>query len=79
VISARNRYFGSWSPSYASQQIRFFENTIGQAGNHIAITLEGAPANRSAIGARVTVTADGVSQTRDGFAQATVLQPRFRQ
>jgi len=50
---------------YASQQIRFFENTIGQAGNYIAITLEGAPANRSAVGARVTVTADGVSQTRD--------------
>ncbi len=50
---------------YASQQVRFFENTFGQDGNFIALTLEGTSANRAAIGARVTVTAGDVTQTRD--------------
>jgi hypothetical protein len=50
---------------YASQQVRFFENTFGQDGNFIALTLEGTTANRSAIGARVRVTANGITQTRD--------------
>jgi hypothetical protein len=51
---------------YPTQQVRLFENVLGQSGNHLALTLTGGPGtNRAAIGARVTVTAGGVTQTRD--------------
>ena len=54
------------SECYATQQVRFFENVLGQSGNFITVRLVGgAGTNRAAIGARVTVTAGGVTQTRD--------------
>lgn len=53
------------TPCYPTQQVRFFRNVVGQSGNHLSIHLEGTTANRAAIGARVTVTANGVTQTRD--------------
>lgn len=50
---------------YETQQVRFFENVMGDASNFIQLSLEGAPGtNRSAIGARVTVTAGGITQTQ---------------
>jgi hypothetical protein len=51
---------------YPTQQVRFFENITGQDGNFIELALTGGPGtNRSAIGARVTVTAGGVTQIRE--------------
>jgi len=51
---------------YATSQVRFFENVIGQAGNHLELSLSGAAGtNRAAIGARVTVKAGDVTQIRD--------------
>ncbi|MFO0760548.1 MAG: CRTAC1 family protein [Byssovorax sp.] len=51
---------------YPTQQVRFFENVIGQGGNSVELTLTGGPnTNRAAIGARVTLTAGGVTQTRE--------------
>jgi hypothetical protein len=51
---------------YATDQIRLFENVIGQGGHFVQLTLVGGPGtNRAAIGARVTVEADGVRQTKD--------------
>ncbi len=49
---------------YPTANIRFFENQSG--GNAVRFTLVGgAASNRAAIGARVRVTADGVTQTQD--------------
>jgi enediyne biosynthesis protein E4 len=54
------------SECYATQQVRFFENVMGQDGNFIQLSLiGGAGSNRAAIGARVTVTAGGVTQTQE--------------
>jgi hypothetical protein len=54
------------SECYATQQIRFFENVSGDQGNFIAVRLVGGPGtNRAAIGARVTVKAGSLTQTRD--------------
>lgn len=51
---------------YPTQQVRFFENVLGQGGNFVQISLHGgAGTNRSAIGARVSVTAGGVTQTKE--------------
>ena len=50
---------------YATAQVRLFENVYGDAGNWIALRLEGVTANRAAIGARVRVTAGGVTQTQE--------------
>ncbi|MCC6551697.1 MAG: CRTAC1 family protein [Polyangiaceae bacterium] len=54
---------------YPTQQVRMFENVLGQGGNWIQLSLAGAAgtasANRAAIGARVTVTAGGVTQTQE--------------
>jgi hypothetical protein len=50
---------------YATAQVRAFENVYGQAGNWIQLRLDGVSANRSAIGARVRVTAGGVTQTQE--------------
>jgi len=47
---------------YDTSQIRFFDNRLG--GNFVQLTLEGAGgSNRSAVGARVKVTAEGITQT----------------
>ena len=41
---------------YETMQVRYFENTLGQDGNWVQLTLEGTGGvNRAAIGARVTV------------------------
>ncbi|MFO7563799.1 MAG: CRTAC1 family protein [Enhygromyxa sp.] len=50
---------------YATAQIRAFENVYGDAGNWIQLQLEGVTANRSAIGARVRVSAGGITQTQE--------------
>jgi hypothetical protein len=51
---------------YDTPQIRYFENLLGQDGNYLQVDLVGGPnTNRSAIGARVKVTADGVTQTQE--------------
>ena len=51
-----------------TEQVRLFENTQASAGNWLQLTLRapaGAGANAAAIGARVTVTAGGVTQVRE--------------
>ncbi len=45
--------------------VHFFENTIGQDSAWIELTLEGTLSNRSAVGARVTLSAGGVTQIRE--------------
>jgi hypothetical protein len=51
---------------YETTQVRMFENILGDRGNWIQVALEGgAGSNRAAIGARVTVTAGGVTQTQE--------------
>ncbi len=50
---------------YDTFGVRLFENQMGATSNFIQLSLEGTDANRSAIGARVTVTADGVTQTQE--------------
>jgi hypothetical protein len=53
------------SPCYASQQVRFFENTA-VSGNYVQLTLTGGPTtNRLAVGARVSVKAGDVTQTQE--------------
>ncbi len=51
---------------YETTQMRLFENTLGERGNWVQLDLEGGEGtNRAAIGARVTVTAGGVTQTQE--------------
>ncbi len=50
---------------YDTFNVRLFENLAGQDGNFVQLSLEGVTANRAAIGARVTVSAGGVTQTQD--------------
>lgn len=51
---------------YPTQQVRFFENVLGQDGNYIQLTLAGGEgSNRAAIGARVTVKVGDVTQTKE--------------
>ncbi len=53
---------------YPTAQPRFFENVAGDGGNWAQLRLEGAggsSVNGAAIGARVSVTAGGVTQTRE--------------
>ena len=47
-----------------TSQVRLLLNTMGEESNWIQLRLEGTTANRSAIGARVEVTAGGVTQTQ---------------
>ncbi len=52
----------------ASDEIRMFENTAASAGNWVQIKLEapaGSGANGAGIGARVKITAGGITQTRE--------------
>lgn len=54
------------SKCYETQRVRLFENVIGSDGNFVELTLEGgAGTNRAAIGARVSLVADGLTQTRE--------------
>lgn len=52
---------------YATGEVRYFENVLGQAGNWVQLALVGGPAaNRAAIGARITFRGeDGVTQTKE--------------
>lgn len=51
---------------YETSQTRFFENILGETGNWVQLELQGAAGtNRAAIGARVSVTAGGVTQTQE--------------
>ena len=51
---------------YPTHQVRLFENTLGQDGHWLQLALVGgAGTSRAAIGARVTVTAGGVTQTQE--------------
>ncbi|MEL6342788.1 MAG: CRTAC1 family protein [Myxococcota bacterium] len=51
------------SDCYETSHVRFFENQMGDASNFLQLRLEGTDANRSAIGARVSVTTDdGITQ-----------------
>ena len=50
---------------YETAQVRMFENVYGDGGNWIQLKLEGVAANRAAIGARVRVSAGGVTQTQE--------------
>jgi hypothetical protein len=51
---------------YPTDNVRYFENVLGQGGNFIRVKLIGAPgSNRAAIGARVSVTSEGVTQTQE--------------
>jgi hypothetical protein len=67
VGNSRSRCSGSsGADCYEQPRVRIFENTLGQGGNWIQLRLEGAAGtNRSAIGARVSVTANGVTQTQE--------------
>ena len=54
------------TPCYETTQVRFFENTFGQDSQWVQLTLVGGDGtNRSAVGARATVTAKG---------EATIVQ-----
>lgn len=58
-------YPDSDTPCYPKAFFHMFENVLGQDGNWIQLDLEGtAGTNRSAIGALVTVTAGGVTQSK---------------
>ena len=48
---------------YPTTQVRLFRNRLG--GNFVSFDLEGVAANRSAIGARITVTAGDITMTRE--------------
>jgi hypothetical protein len=48
---------------YATPQIRLFDNLL--SGNFLSLHLVGTSANRSAVGARVTVRAGGLTMTRE--------------
>jgi len=51
---------------YPTQEVHAFRNDVGQDGNWLRLKLEGGPGtNRAAIGARVRVTAGGVTQTQE--------------
>jgi hypothetical protein len=53
---------------YPTDNVRIFENTQGSAGNWVQLTLRApdSPAiNASAVGARITIKAGGVTQTRE--------------
>jgi hypothetical protein len=48
---------------YPTRQVRLWDNQIG--GNFVQLSLVGVAANRSAVGARVELTAGGVTQRHD--------------
>lgn len=51
---------------YPTQEVHLFRNDVGQEANAIRVLLVGTGgSNRAAIGARVRVTAGGVTQTRE--------------
>jgi hypothetical protein len=70
VMGFSTARLSSWDPRPAWDEPRlfFFENVVGQDGDAIEIQLRGDPdagTNAAAVGARVQVTAGGVTQTRE--------------
>lgn len=63
VVGHSRARCGAPDDCYATMQVRLFENQLG--ANFVSLRLEGTTANRSAIGARVSVTAGGITQTHD--------------
>lgn len=63
VVGHSRARCGAPDDCYPTMQVRLFENQLG--ANFVSLRLEGVTANRSAIGARVTVTAGGITQTHD--------------
>lgn len=62
---SRNRC-SSGSHCYDAAHVRYFENTVGQDANWVQLSLEGGEGtNRAAIGARITVTTDELTQTHE--------------
>jgi hypothetical protein len=60
-----NSYPDADTPCYAKAFPRLFENILGQDGNWVQLELEGGPGtNRSAIGALITLTAGGITQSK---------------
>lgn len=66
VVGHSHARCGGTSDCYPTMQVRFFENVAGEGGAFIQLALEGGEGtNRAAIGARVRVTAGGVTQTQE--------------
>lgn len=66
VVGHSRARCGGAADCYPTSRVRFFENVLGDDGNFVQLSLEGGDnSNRAAIGARVTVTAGGVTQTRE--------------
>jgi hypothetical protein len=69
VVGALDAYCGpEWggNPCWEPPTVRVYENVIGNQQNWIQLSLEGGPGtNRAAIGARVEVTSNGVTQTQE--------------
>ena len=57
---------GSGDHCYESAHARYFRNEVGNESNWVQLTLEGGDGtNRAAIGARITLQANGLTQVRE--------------
>jgi hypothetical protein len=66
VVGHSRARCGPPNDCYPTSQVRFFENVAGAGGSFLQLRLEGgAGSNRAAIGARVRVTAGGITQTQE--------------
>ena len=66
VVGHSRARCGGTTDCYDTPQVRMFENLAANGGNWVQLDLVGgAGTNRSAIGARVTLTAGGVTQTQE--------------
>lgn len=67
IVAGHSRFrCSSGEHCYPSGHPRFFENVLGESSNWLQIELQGADGtNSSAIGARITVTTDSGTQTRE--------------
>ncbi len=66
VVGHSRSRCGEPNDCYETAQVRLFENVLGDSGNWLQLSLLGGDGtNFSAIGARVTVEAGGVVQTRE--------------
>lgn len=67
IVGHSHMRCGNETDCYPTMQARVFENIMGQDGNWFQLALQGADgSNRSAIGARVTVTTpDGIVRTQE--------------
>jgi len=68
LVAGHSRFrCSSGDHCYSTQKdhVRLFENKAGDTGNWLQVDLEGTKANRSAIGARVTVETESGSQIKE--------------